>query len=70
MDAMNSLNVDLLPSAMVIPDVDAADDLFTWCRSGFKFRIWSCSWSWIELVNIFFDCFEICYEKIEMRLAC
>jgi hypothetical protein len=30
MDAMNSLNVDLLPSAMVTTDVDSADDLFTW----------------------------------------
>lgn len=37
-DAMNSFNVDLFPSAMAEYDV-ASVDLFTICRSGFRFEV-------------------------------
>jgi hypothetical protein len=42
-DAMNSFNVDLFPSAMAEYNV-ASVDLFTICRSGFGFEVVELGW--------------------------
>lgn len=58
MDAMNSFNVDLLPSAMVAL-VDPAGDLLMGCRSGFRVWMWSlCSFCREnDLENVLFGSF-------------